>query len=455
MTTSVFKGNSPLIQSIDDLIQHFREGETPRESWKIGTEHEKMAFARKTWEPVPYEGERGILAVLSEFHTRFGWEPILEGENLIALSRGESSITLEPGGAIELSGAALPTAHDTCRELGTHLREMKEISEELDLVLLTLGRNPIVPSEKMPLMPKARYGIMQRYLPTRGDMALDMMRGTGTVQTNIDYSDEEDMSRKLRAGHALSPFLIALYANSPFAEGSLTGFLSTRSQVWRHTDPGRCGFIPGVLEPGFGYREYAEYALDVPMFFIFREGRYLDYAGKSFRRFMEEGLEGHKATLEDWELHLTTLFPLVRLKQYLELRMADTGPLDMICSFSALTRGLFYDETALGEVEGLLGQIPVGLFPNLEGDAAQDGLRASVMGKPLRDWCADLLDIASAGLNRLDACDSGGENEAKFLSPLWEIVESGKTQADRLLETWAGEWGNRIEPIFESSQYTF
>lgn len=455
MTTSVFKGDSPLIQSTEDLIQHFKEGETPRESWKIGTEHEKMAFARKTREPVPYEGEQGILAVLNGFHTRFGWEPILEGETLIALSRGESSITLEPGGAIELSGAALPTSHDTCGELGTHLREMKEISEDLDLVLLTLGRNPIIPSEKMPLMPKERYGIMQRYLPTRGDMALDMMRGTGTVQTNIDYSDEMDMSRKLRAGHLLSPFLIALYANSPFAEGAPTGFLSTRSQVWRHTDPDRCGFVPGALEAGFGYREYAEYALDVPMFFIFRDGRYVDYAGKSFRRFVEEGLDGHQATREDWELHLTTLFPLVRLKQYLELRMADTGPLDMICSFSALTRGLFYDDTALGEVEHLLGGIPVGLFPKMEGDAARDGMRASVLGKPLRDWCADLVDIAAGGLERLDAPDSRGEDEAKYLSPLREIVESGKTQADRLLEAWAGEWGKRIEPIFESSQYTF
>ena len=440
---------------MEDLVRHFREGEKPRPEWKIGTEHEKMIFSRKTRQPIAYEGPQGIRAVLESFRDKFGWQPVLEGKNLIALTRGEASITLEPGGQLELSGAALDSAHDTCREMGSHLRETREIAEELDLVLINLGRNPVIPSARMPWMPKQRYEIMRRYLPTRGEMARDMMQGTGTVQTNIDYSDEADMSRKLRVAYGLAPVLIALFANSPFAEGSPTGYLSTRSLVWRHTDPDRSGFIPGVLNEGFGYREYAEYALDVPMFFLHRDGGYVDYAGKSFRRFMDEGLDGHQASLEDWELHLTTLFPLVRVKQYLELRMADSGPQHMICAFAALTRGLFYDTQALAGAETLARKFPPAEMPALELAAARDGLRAESLGRPLRDWAWEVLDLAKGGLERLDARDGADETEVKLLAPLEEIVDSGITMADRLLTLWEGEWGRSMDPIFQSSLVTF
>ncbi|HKJ00423.1 MAG TPA: glutamate--cysteine ligase [bacterium] len=455
MTTTVFKGNSPPVTSMEDLVRHFREGEKPRERWRIGTEHEKLLFSRSTHQPLPFGGERGIFAVLEGFRTRFGWQPVREGENVIALTRGEASITLEPGGQFELSGAALASAHETCAELGVHVREMNAIADDLDVVLLMMGRNPVIPSAQMPWMPKERYAIMRRYLPTRGSMALDMMLGTGTVQTNIDYADEADMARKLRVSIGVSPFLTALFASSPFVDGRPSGWVSSRAQVWEHTDPDRSGFIPGVFEPGFGYQAYAEYALDVPMFFIHRNGHYLDYSGRSFRRFLEEGLDGHQATAEDWALHLTTLFPLVRLKQYIELRMADVGPLNMICAFAALTRGLLYDDTALAEAEALVRELPPDQLPALQADAARLGLRAEALGRSFQDWSRDLLRIAQAGLERLDVRDAMGENEVKLLGPLQRIVASGQTLADRLLELYETEWEQRIDAIFDSSLITF
>ena len=455
MTTTIFKGDSPPIDTFDDLLLAFRAGEKPRSHWRIGTEHEKLGFYRDNHNPLPFAGDNGIRAVLEAFCTKFGWEPVHEGEHLIALTRGEASITLEPGGQLELSGAAVASSHETCRELGIHLREMREIAEELGLVLLMIGRNPVIPSAQMPWMPKERYAIMGRYLPTRGTMARDMMLGTGTVQTNIDYSDEADMALKLKVGLGIAPFLIALFANSPFAEGRPTGYLSTRARVWRNTDPDRSGFIPGVFDRDFGYRQYAEYALDVPMFFIYRDGHYLDYSGHSFRRFMEHGLDGHQATQEDWALHLTTLFPLVRVKQYLELSMADVGPLEMICAFAALTRGLFYDETALAGAARLIQDIPPEEFARLEQAASRSGLQAVAQGRPLREWARELLTLASGGLERLNALDAKGDNEAKLLAPLHQIVDSGKTLADRLLELWDGEWKRRLDPIFDCSLVNF
>ncbi len=455
MTSSVFKGDSPPAGSVDDLIAHLRAGEKPREQWRIGTEHEKMLFSRRTHQPLPFEGEPGIRMVLEAFRQKFDWQPVWEGETLIALNRGEASITLEPGGQLELSGAALTNAHQTCGELGVHLRETREIAEELNLVLLQIGRNPAVPSALMPWVPKERYAIMRRYLPTRGSMALDMMLGTGTVQTNIDYGDEADLSRKLRVGLGMTPFLTALYANSPFAEGKATGYLSTRSRIWQETDPDRSGFIPGAMRGDFGYREYVEYALDVPMFFIHRNGHYLDYGGFSFRHFLESGLDGHRATMEDWALHLTTLFPLVRVKQYIELRMADVGPLNMICAFAALTRGLFYDDRALAEADDLVRTLPADELPRMERDAAEHGLRAQVLGRPFQAWAQELLAIVERGLQRLDARDAKGENEAKLLAPLQQIAESGRTQAEDLLERYHGPWGGQLTPLFEDSSVVF
>ena len=455
MTTTVFKGNSPLIGSRSDLVRHFQDGEKPPERWRVGTEHEKLAFSAQTHAPLAFGGEQGIFAILEGFRTRFGWQAVREGENVIALTRNEASITLEPGGQLELSGAALVSAHDTAAELHQHRAETHAIAADLGVVMLALGRNPVVPSARMPWMPKERYAIMGRYLPTRGSQALDMMVGTGTVQTNIDYQDEADMARKLRAAMAVAPFLTALFASSPFEEGRPCGWLSSRGRVWEHTDPDRSGFIPGVFEERFGYREYAEYALDVPMFFIHRNGHYLDYSGRSFRNFLEAGLDGHGATMEDWALHLTTLFPYVRVKQYIELRMADVGPIEMMVAFCALTRGLFYDATALAAVTDLVRPLAAGQFPGLMRDAARLGLRAQAAGRPFRAWAEDLVSIARDGLRRLDVRDARGEDERIWLAPLERIAASGQTLADRLLEAWEGPWGRRIDPIFDSELVTF
>ncbi|MEE8395216.1 MAG: glutamate-cysteine ligase family protein, partial [bacterium] len=374
--------------------------------------------------------------------------PVMEGETLVALTRDEAAITLEPAGQLELSGAPMKTAHETCRELFGHINELRRISDPWDVGWLTLGRNPITATDDLPWMPKERYAIMRSYLPRRGSMALDMMLGTGTVQTNIDYADERDMAAKMRLASAVAPILTALYANSPFAGGQPTGFLSTRSHVWQNTDPDRCGIPPAVFHGDFGYGDYIDFALDVPMFFIQREGRYLDYAGKSFRAFLSDGLDGHRATQADWVLHLSTLFPEARLKNVIELRMVDVGPLPMICSLPALTRGLFYDEGALAEATGLVGALEPNSYPELQRDAARLALAAQAGGKPLREWARELLHIAAAGLGRLNAVDGKGENEVKYLDPLFRIVETGKTNADLLLEHWRGDWKGSVEPLF-------
>ena len=458
MTTTVFKGDSPPITSMDDLLAHFRSGEKPRERWRIGTEHEKIPFYRSTHQPVPYEGERGIGAMLDLFHTRFGWSPVREGGNVIALTRGQASITLEPGGQLELSGAPLSTSHETCMELGQHLREVSEISEEMGVAFLNMGRNPSVLSPDMPWMPKERYAIMREYLSGRGTMALDMMLGTATVQVNIDYGDEADMVHKMRAAMGVAPLLTAIYANSPFAGGAPTGYLSTRSRIWEDTDKHRTGFFDGLFSPDFGYRAYVEYALDVPMFFIHRDGHYLNMAGHSFRRFMDEGYQGHIATMEDWELHLTTIFPMVRLKKYIELRMADVGPLGMICAFPALARGLFYDDQALAET-GVLASAFCGEstteLTRLESAAAREGLRAQSNGRAFREWARELLDICKGGLQRLGAQDALGEDERGYLHPLEKIVDSGTTLADGLLKRYHGDWGGGIDGAFTTPDTLF
>jgi glutamate--cysteine ligase len=453
MTSSQFTDSSARIGSHEDLLAYFRSGEKPRSRWRVGSEHEKLGFLRDTLAPIPFEGPRSIRAVLQGFVERFGWQPVAEGEHTIALLRGAASITLEPGGQLELSGATLVTAHEARAELAQHMAELAEVSRPLNLVWINLGRNPTIPSAQMPWMPKQRYAIMRRYLPTRGALALDMMLGTGTVQTNLDYATEADMARKLRLGMTLSPFLTALFANSPFAEGRVTGYLSTRAHIWTQTDPDRSGFLPAVFREDFGYRDYAEYALDVPMFFIHRDGHYRDLAGRSFRRFLDEGLDGEFPTQEDWALHLTTLFPEARLKNYIELRMADVGSPAMIVALAALTRGLFYDETALLEASLLFRRLGPQHLTALHGEALRQGLRAQVLGRPILDWLRDLLTIVEAGLKRLGALDEQGRDETILLEPVRAILASGQTQADRLLARWEGEWHHDFASLFKELGY--
>ena len=449
MTSTRFEDYSPPIESLDELLSVFRKGETTPDQFRLGTEHEKLGFHRRTLKPVAYEGPQGIRMVLEQFMSRFGWEPVFEGANIIALARGAATISLEPGGQFELSGAPLPSAHGTCQELAQHLAEIREISEQLDLVWLSMGRNPFVPSREMPWMPKQRYAVMRNYLPKRGSMGIDMMVGTGTVQANLDYSSEADMATKMRVGMAASPILTALFANSPLANGTATGYLSTRALIWQHTDPDRSGILPAVFREDYTYQDYVDYALDVPMFFIYRAGHYIDCAGYSFRDFLSQGLEGERPTHADWALHLTTIFSEVRLKSYLELRMADAGAPDMICALAALTRGMFYDDTALRDTVLLLQKLTAGQLPGMIHEAARIGLRAEALGRPLQAWAQDLLAIARGGLQRLNARDGLGENEVKYLAPLDEIAATGKCRAEVLLEQWNGVWQRNPRKLLE------
>ena len=451
MTTTIFSGQSPAIENPEDLLLYFRSSEKPSKDWRVGTEHEKLGFDLATMQPLPYAGERGIHRMLELFVEKFGWAPVVEDESIIALLRGQASITLEPGGQLELSGAPLVTVHETCTELHQHLEETTSISKELGIGWLGLGRNPVIPSKEMPWMPKKRYGIMRGYLPTRGKLALDMMAGTATVQTNLDYASEEDMSRKFFVGMSFSPLMTALFANSPFAEGRPSGYLSTRTHVWQYTDPDRCGVPPSALREGFGYQDYINYALDVPMFFIHREGHYLPYPGRSFRTFVEKGMDGHVATHEDWLLHLTTLFPEVRLKNVLEFRMVDVGPPPFICALAALSRGLFYDETALRDAEELARKLPVETHQAKREELLRHGLKSDIGGRSAQSWAMDLVNIAEAGLERLNQLDEQGENEVKFLAPLRQIATSGTTQAEALLETWAKDWNKTFPPLMDST----
>ena len=453
MTTSQFTDTSPRIESAEDLLLSFKAGEKSKARWRVGTEHEKLGFLRETHEPLTYEGPRGIRALLEGFSHRFGWQPVLEGSTIIALARDEAAITLEPGGQFELSGGPLASAHEAKAELDRHLAELSELSRELGVVWLNLGRNPIVPSAHMPTIPKERYAVMLRYLPTRGKLALDMMVGTATAQTNFDYCNERDMARKMRLGMAVTPFLTALYANSPFAEGRPTGMMSTRANVWRSVDPDRCGIIPSVFREDFGYQDYVNYALAAPMFFIHRGGHYRDTAGRSFREFLERGLDGERPTQEDWVLHLTTLFPEARLKSFIELRMADVGSPAMIVSLVALTRGLFYDDSSLKEASFLLRTLRPEHMDEMQDQAIRYGLRGRALGRPIQDWLRDLLQIAHAGLDRLNVLNGEGRTESAYLDPLHEIVDSGVTQADRLLAEYNGAWGRSFEPLFARLGY--
>jgi glutamate--cysteine ligase len=453
MTTSQFTGTSPRIESAEDLLLSFRAGEKPKARWRVGTEHEKLGFFAATRQPIPYEGANGIHALLEGFAQRFGWQRVLEGSNIIALTREQASITLEPGGQFELSGAPLSSTHEAKAELDRHVAELSALSREMGLLWLNVGRNPTIPSAQMPVMPKERYAIMRRYLPTKGARALDMMVGTGTVQTNFDYCNERDMARKLRLAMAIAPFVTALFANSPFADGRPTGMRSTRAYVWKAVDPDRCGILPAVFREDFGYQDYVNYALDVPMFFIHRAGHYLDTAGRSFREFLERGLDGERPTQEDWTLHLTTLFPDARLKSFIELRMADVGSPAMIVALAALTRGLFYDDSSLKEASFLLRTLRPEHLPAILDAAIRDGIHGPALGRPIRDWLRDLLQMAHAGLTRLNVVGADGRDETQYLEPLEEIVESGKTQADRLLDRYESAWNHRLEPLFAEFGY--
>jgi glutamate--cysteine ligase len=447
-------GGAP-IQNRQQLIEYFAAGNKPRADWRMGTEHEKFGFDKATLKPLPYDGERGVRAML-EGMRRFGWEPVTEGNNIIALARGKASITLEPGGQYELSGAPLETLHETAEENAEHIREVKEVAGEIGAGYIGLGFAPEWTREDVHWMPKGRYKIMREYMPKRGRLGLDMMLRTCTVQTNLDFSSEADMVKKFRVSLALQPLATALFANSPFLEGKDSGYKSYRSHIWTDTDPDRCGMLPFVFEDGFGFERYADYMLDVPMYFVYRDGKYIDASGQSFKDYMQGRLParpGELPTINDWADHVTTAFPEVRLKRYLEMRGADSGPLPALNALPAFWVGLLYDQTALDAAWDVVKDWTVEDHDYLRSHTPRNGLATRFQGRPLSDLAREVVEIAHTGLRARKRLDGHGNDETIYLAPLDRAVASGLAPADELLAKWKGEWGRSFAPLFRDYAY--
>ncbi|PTQ07817.1 glutamate--cysteine ligase [Sphingomonas oleivorans] len=455
-TRTTAQGEDPLITSRDELIALFAGGEKPAERWRIGTEHEKFVYSTKDHRAPSYEEPGGIHALLIGL-TKFGWEPVYEGDNIIALSGPDGNVSLEPAGQLELSGAPLENLHQTCIETGRHLGQVKEIGERLGLGFLGLGMWPDKKRDELPVMPKGRYAIMLDHMPRVGTMGLDMMLRTCTIQTNLDYASEADMVKKFRVSLALQPLATALFANSPFLEGKPNGYLSYRSHVWTDTDPHRTGMLPFVFEDGFGYERYADYMLDVPMYFVFRDGKYIDAAGLSFRDFLDGRLPvlpGETPRLGDWSDHLSTAFPEVRLKSFLEMRGADGGPWSRICALPAFWVGLLYDSSALDAAWDEVKHWTIEDHERIRAEVPRIGLEArGPRGRTLQQLGARILDIAHAGLAARNRLNPAGENETGFLDPLREIVASGKVPAQRLLDRYHGEWQGDVSRVYDEMSF--
>ena len=437
-----------------ELVEWIASGEKPRETWRLGTEHEKIPFHRADSSPVPYEGGRGIRALLEGMQERTGWEPIIEGDHPIGLAdeAGGGAISLEPGGQFELSGAPLRTLHETARETAQHLADAKAVGESLGIGFLTLGMSPLWSRAETPVMPKARYRIMTDYMPKVGSLGLDMMYRTSTVQVNMDYASEADMVKKLRVSLALQPVATAIFANSPFTDGKPNGYLSMRSNIWLDTDKDRTGMMAFAFEDGFGYERYVDWALDVPMYFVKRDATYHDVAGASFRDLFAgrlAQLPGERATRSDWANHVSTLFPEVRLKRYLEMRGADVGNAEHIVALSAFWTGLLYDETSLDGAWELVKSWSAEDREQLRADVPKQALKARIAGRSVQDVARDALALSRAGLQRRGYRDDSGRDETRHLTYAEEIVTSGRTQAERLLELYHGRWNGSVIPAFK------
>jgi glutamate--cysteine ligase len=443
------------IESKAQLVAYLEAGNKPREAWRIGTEHEKFAFRLADRSRLPHDGKGGIGALLSGL-TRFGWTLVREGDAVIGATKDGSGVSLEPGGQVELSGAPLENIHQTCEEVHTHLAQIKVLGNALGIGMLGLGFDPKWRRDEVPWMPKGRYKIMREYMPKKGNLGLDMMLRTCTIQVNLDFASEADMVKKFRVGLALQPIATALFANSPFTESKPNGYLSYRAQVWTDTDPDRCGNLPFVFERGFGFERYVDWALDVPMYFVYRDGRYIDASGQSFRDFMAgklPALPGVKATMGDWADHLTTAFPEVRLKRFLEMRGADGGPWKRICALPALWVGLLYDQSALDAAWDLVKDWTAEERAYLLAEVPQRALKVPFRGGTLRDIAREVLNIADAGLTARARDNGVGENETVFLDTLNQIAASGITPADEMLARFASAWGGKIDPVYD--EYAF
>lgn len=444
------------IESRDDLLAVFAGGEKPKADWRIGTEHEKFVYRRTDHRAPSYDEPGGIRDLLTAM-TRFGWQAVEEDGRVIALTGPDGAVSLEPAGQLELSGAQCEHLHQTCAEAGRHLAQVKAIGNELGIGFLGLGMWPDKARSDLPVMPKGRYRIMLDYMPKVGSLGLDMMLRTCTIQTNLDYGSEADMAMKFRVGLALQPLATALFANSPFTEGRPNGFLSFRSHIWSDTDADRTGMLPFVFEDGFGYERYLDYALDVPMYFVFRGGRYIDASGQSFQDFLDgrlPALPGETPLVSDFTDHLSTLFPEVRLKSFLEMRGADGGPWNRICALPAFWVGLLYEESALAAAWDEVKHWSIEARQELRDAVPKLGLKAQTpAGESLQALGERILAIAAAGLNARGRLNASGDNESGFLDPLREVLASAKTPAERLLERFDGEWGGDISRIYEEESF--
>jgi glutamate--cysteine ligase len=451
------QGGGP-IECESQLAEYLASGCKPRDQWRIGTEHEKFGYCRDTLNPLPYDGPRSIKAVLEGLRDKFGWAPVMEGAHIIGLTKDGANVSLEPGGQLELSGAPLETIHQTCDEVNQHLREVRDVADKIGVEFIGLGAAPIWRHEDMPMMPKGRYRLMTGYMDRVGSMGKTMMYRTSTVQVNLDFSSEADMVQKLRVALALQPVATALFANSPFIDGKPNGHKSWRARVWRDLDAARTGMLPFVFEQGFGFEAWVQYALDVPMYFVYRDGVYIDALGQSFRDFLKGQLPvlpGEVPTLSDWADHLTTIFPEARVKKFIEMRGADGGPWRRLCALPAFWVGLMYDQTALDAAWDLVKGWDAETRDALRVAASVEGLQADTHGIKMHELALEVVALSEAGLKTLARAGAGGlvPDETHFLNALKESLDSGKTPADELLERYHGEWGGDLTRIYEEYKY--
>lgn len=451
--------NQTPISSVSELSAYMEQGIRPKEQFRIGTEHEKFAFFHADNSPVPYLGEASISALLKGMQEKLGWEPIIDGGNIIGLGEqsGMGAISIEPGGQFELSGAPLETLHQTCKESNGHLAVLKEIAEPMGIRFLGMGGSPKWTSTETPRMPKSRYAIMTNYMPKAGSQGLDMMYRTCTIQVNLDFSSEADMAAKMRVSMKLQSIATALFASSPFTEGKPNGLVSWRGDIWRDTDNRRSGVLPFTFNDDFGFSDYAQWALDVPMYFILRDGKYRDCTDITFRQFMDGALKGvipdWEPSMGDWINHLSTLFPDVRLKRFLEMRGADGGPWRRICALPAFWVGLLYDDAALAEAQALTADWTFEDVVAMRDTVPAKGLKAEIRGQSVLDISREVLAISREGLKARNRLNSEGQDERIFLQPLEEVLAKKATMAEDMLALYHGRWNGSVEPVFEDYQY--
>ena len=450
-------GGGP-IERYEQLAEYLAEGCKPKEDWRIGTEHEKFGYTADTLKPLPYEGKASIRAVLEGLRDSFGWAPVEEGGKIIGLEKDGANVSLEPGGQLELSGAPLETIHQTCDEVNEHLRQVRDVAEKIGVEFIGLGAAPIWHYEDMPMMPKGRYRLMTDYMDRVGTMGKTMMYRTCTVQVNLDFSSEADMVQKMRVALALQPVATALFANSPFLDGAPNGHKSWRSRVWRDLDADRTGTLPFAFEDGFGFERWVEYVLDVPMYFVYRDGKYIDALGQSFRDFMKgalPALPGERPTLSDWADHLTTVFPEARVKKFIEMRGADGGQWRRLCALPAFWVGLMYDQAALDAAWDLVKTWDAETREALRVEASVSALQAEVGGIKMHDLAREVVAISEAGLKARARPGAGGliPDETHFLSALKDSIDTGKVPADELLDHYHGDWGGDLTRIYEAYRY--